>query len=70
MCPKSKGNDKQLRNKIIFWHPLLSRTMSEAIFMRIHNVCFDLTHDRLNELPHTIYSKILILILGMSDYVI
>ena len=31
---------------------------------------FTLTHCRLNELPHTIYWKILILILGMSDYVI
>ena len=29
-----------------------------------------LTHYRLNELPHTIYSKILISILGMSGYVI
>ena len=29
-----------------------------------------LTHCRLNELPHTIYWKILISILGMSGYVI
>ena len=31
---------------------------------------FLLTHCRLNELPHTIYWKILILIFGMSGYVI
>ena len=29
-----------------------------------------ITHCRLNELPHTIYWKILILILGVSGYVI
>ena len=29
-----------------------------------------LTHSGMNELPHTIYWKILILILGMSGYVI
>ena len=48
--------------------------LSKVVFVhqdnaRVHN-CKILTHCRLNEIPHTIYWKILILILGMSGCVI
>ena len=39
-------------------------------YFLVHKEKNDLTHCRLNELPHTIYWEILILILGMSGYVI
>ena len=42
--------------------------VSSAVYCVQQGQC--LTHCRLNELPHTIYWKILILIIGMSDYVI
>ena len=44
-------------------------TISNLIMM-LHTYVFKLIHCRLSELPHTIYWKILISILGMSGYVI
>ena len=44
--------------------------MGQKQFDRVAFPEFPLTHCRLNKLPHTIYWKILILILGMSGYVI
>ena len=41
-----------------------------TVSINFQSVQIKLTHCRLNELPHTIYWKILISILGMSGHVI